>query len=282
MTSPSANVKSRGDQFATRLETKITHETPNRDNPYQVECLRMHGYEHTALMEKCEFSAVIFLLFRGELPNNTESELFKQLCIALINPGPRHPATQGSMVAGVGKTISVNVLPIALSLYGGDYDSAGDVEAAMRLFRRKSRKPASAFVDTISHGDGNDKGDANDEETLPGFGTLYGDPDAYARKLLEHFATLSPTPVIQWLLAANSLLAEHTIGVTKAGVCAAVLADLGFLPRQGCGLMQLMAAPGLLAHGVEYANKPITSMLFESDDNYEIETTENTLNGGKE
>ena len=57
----------------------------------------------------------------------------------------------------------------------------------------------------------------------------------------------------------------------KTGLCAAVLAELGFQPRQGCGLMQLLAAPGLLAHGVEYANKPFTSMLFEPDENYEID-----------
>ncbi len=66
-------------------------------------------------------------------------------------------------------------------------------------------------------------------------------------------------------------MASLGIGLLKTGLCAAVLAELGFQPRQGSGLMQLMAAPGLLAHGVEYANKPLTSMLFESDENYEID-----------
>ena len=38
----------------------------------------------------------------------------------------------------------------------------------------------------------------------------------------------------------------------------------------GRSLFQLLAAPGLLAHGLEMANKPLSAMPFVSDDNYHL------------
>ena len=61
------------------------------------------------------------------------------------------------------------------------------------------------------------------------------------------------------------------MGWLSVGVAAAVFADLGFHPRYGAGLFQLLSAPGLLAHGMEQANKPITAMPFVSDNAYVID-----------
>jgi citrate synthase len=263
MSSPSQNVRSREETFAKQLTTKITEEVASDENPYLVKQVRYHGYDQLELMDKCAVSDVVYLMFRGELPTEYERELFRRLCIALINPGIRHPATQASVTAGVGKTIPVNVLPIALSIYGGDFDGAADVESAMRMYRRLSRKPAADALLTLKK---------NEIENMPGFGTLYGDIDHYASQLmLNILAVAADSKLLAWVSELNGLLQSQGIGLLKTGLCAAVLAELGFQPRQGCGLMQLLAAPGLLAHGVEYANKPLTSMLFESDDCYEIE-----------
>lgn len=258
MSSASANVRSRGEKFTPRIETKITRETSAAHNPFLVEQCRMHGYDHLELIDRCEFSDVIFLLLRGELPEPGERRLFRRLSIALINPGPRHPATQASITAGVGKTLTVNVLPIALSIFGGEFDGAGGVEQAMRYYRRASRKPAAEAAAVAN--------------PPPGFGTLYGDPDTYAEKLLRHLLQGDGEyRILDWVRQLHELLRPRQLGILKAGICAAALADLGFQPRQGNSLMQLMAAPGLLAHGLEFANKPLTSMLFEPDSSYEVE-----------
>ncbi|TQV84662.1 citrate synthase [Exilibacterium tricleocarpae] len=257
MSSTSANVRSRGEKFTPRIETKITREIPAAHNPYLVRQSRLHGYDHLELMRDHELSDVIFLLFRGELPDHHERQLFRRLMIGLINPGPRHPATQASITAGVGKTMSVNVLPIALSIFGGEFDGAATVEDAMRFLRRASRKPARDCAES-------------DATQLPGFGTLYGDPDPYAEKLLYTLVDEQAGKILRWAAQLHEALRSGHLGILKSGLCAAVLADLGFQPRQGNGLMQLMAAPGLLAHGVEFANKPLTSMLFEPDDCYEV------------
>ena len=52
------------------------------------------------------------------------------------------------------------------------------------------------------------------------------------------------------------------------GLAAACFVDLGFTPIASACLYQLAAAPGLLAQGLEMANKELTAMPFVNDRNY--------------
>lgn len=258
MSAPSNDIRSRGDTFAPHLETRITEEIPNATNPYLAEEMRFHGYDHLELMAKLPFTDVLFLLLRGELPTPEQADVFRRLSVALINPGIRHPAGQAAIVAGVGKTNMEQLLPISLTIYGGKENGAGAVEDIMQAFQDQIDSSAQAHEPITSF-------------SLLGFGTLYGDIDPYAAKLLNEF---SPDigHVTKWAHDQQARLAPHGQGIMKAGICAAVLLDLGFTPRQGTGLMQLFAAPGLLAHGIEFAGKPLNHMLFEPDNQYDLET----------
>jgi hypothetical protein len=61
---------------------------------------------------------------------------------------------------------------------------------------------------------------------------------------------------------------NFTQGLMLTGVAAAAFMELGFSPKQGAGLFQFAAAPGLLAHGLEMASQPITAMPFVPDSRY--------------
>lgn len=258
--SPSNSVKSRGDAFAEKIETKITDEESPEHNPYHVSKQIIHGYDHLDILENCHFADVIYLLLRGNLPSKKESVLFNKIALALINPGPRHPASQASITAGVGKTDTVNILPIALGVYGGTFDGSGEMENTIRTFRKSARKPASESKEEALN------------QNLPSIKKLYGDADTYSNILLEKLKPYANEgKVFSWLCDLQRLILPENIGVTKASIAAAIFADLGFQPRQGASLMQLLAAPGLLAQGLEFANKPVTSMLFEPDETYQIE-----------
>ncbi|MDZ4261485.1 MAG: citrate synthase, partial [Pseudomonadota bacterium] len=111
--------QSRNDAFAKRTATKIWQEIASPDNPYLTESAQCHGYDLLELTQKRSFVDVLYLMFRGELPTANEATLLEQLMIALINPGPRHPATRAAMNAGVGSTDVEHILPIALTIYGG-------------------------------------------------------------------------------------------------------------------------------------------------------------------
>lgn len=264
VTSASSSVKSRGDAFADKIETKISSEESPEHNPYHVKKQLIHGYDHLDLLDNCNFADVIYLLLRGNLPSKKDSVLFNKVALALINPGPRHPATQASITAGVGKTDTVNILPITLGVYGGDFDGAGDMENTIRFFRKASRKPVDVY----------EKMALNKE--IPSITQHYGDADTYANILLSKLRPYAMEgKVFSWLYQLQALIYPNNIGVTKTSIAAAVFADLGFQPRQGAALMQLLAAPGLLAHGLEFSNKPVTAMLFEPDETYQIEPKNN-------
>lgn len=260
MTSKSSNVRARGDEFTHKLQTKITLEKTCNNNPFQSDLKYFYGYEHFELANNCSFSDTIFLLVKGELPTAEESELFRRLAITFINPGLRSPAGQSALVAGVGKSDTVHLLPIALGVYGGSFEGVGDTEKIIRELRKSSRKSPENLLEAAQRGE------------LSYIGNLYGTPDVYAEKMLKFLSdSKQEGKCLQWLLKLNTLIKGSDLGVNKAGVAAAALADLGFQPRYANPLLQIFAAPGLLAHGMEYSNKPLTSMLFESDDNYILE-----------
>ncbi len=259
MEDSSIKVSHRGDKFATRLNTKITNEVSATDNPYLVDTAYYFGYEHLDLLDKKSFSDVIFLLFRGQLPSEADAKLFNQILLAFINPGPRHPAVQAAIATGVGKTQTEHILPIALNIYSGNFDGPGEIGHYLKFFRKHINIEPDELSETY---------DLND---LPGFGTLYGDPDPYAEKLLLYFCKNHDRTMINWLKDLNLKRNEVGDGITKSGLCAGVLSELGFLPRQAASIMQIMAAPGLVTHGLEYCNKPLTSMFFENDDQYELQ-----------
>ena len=269
MTAERRKVESRKDVFAERTATKIWQEIESQNNPYLADACLCHGYDLLELTQKRSFVEVLYLLFRGELPNTDESRLLEQLMIALINPGPRHPATRAAMTAGVGSTDREHILPIALSIYGGSHLGAGEVQPAMD-FLRKQRKndPLKLAQELIANGTPPQEGDWH---LVPGFGSRYGGVDPMAARIADHLARLpGEHETLLWGCAFASALNVHSLGWLSTAVAAAVFADLGFSPRAGAGLFQLLGAPGLLAHGVELSGKPVTAMPFVKDENYVI------------
>jgi citrate synthase len=270
MTTPRKQVKTRGDQFASRPPTTVWLEQPSQANPYLAERSYCHGYELGQLTEGCNFVDVLYLLFRGELPDPDQARLLEQLMIASINPGPRHPATRAAMNAGIGRTRRPDILPIALSVLGGAHLGGDEVEAAMRfLVANVARTPAEVLTDVPA------VSAEGDVRACPGFGTRFGGIDPMAERLGKQLAGLPAAgPHLAWGGAAAGVLRPAGMGWLMPGVVAAALCDLGFSYRAGAGLFQLFSAPGLLAHGLEMAGQPLTAMPFLDQDHYVIERDE--------
>ncbi len=263
-------VTKRDKEFAQHIATTIWEEVPSKANPYIASDARCQGYALTELVEKCSFIEVLFLIFRGELPNKAEAELLERLMIFLINPGPRHPATRAAMNAGVGKTEPEHILPIGLTILSGSYLGAGEIEGGMRFLHEHAGKPADQVVEMLLETSAcPEKGDWH---VTPGFGSRYGSIDIMPNEMACYLADLNENwKILRWGCEFSRLLSSHQMGWLTTGLAAAAFADLGFEPRLGAGLFQLLNAPGLLAHGVEQANKPMTAMPFVKDEDYVIE-----------
>ncbi len=260
----------RDEQFAENISTKICLETPCQDNPYLAEESYYHGYNLMELMTKRRFVDVLYLLFRSELPTPQESEILEQLMIGLISPGPRHPATRAAMIAGVGKTDTSHLLPISLTILSGEHLGAASVEPAMRFLRKNRRKPPGEVAEQL-FSDSSPPAEG-DWHIAPGFGSRFNGIDPIPGKMARQLLRLEGADdTLKWAEQFAQSIAAHNQGWLTTGLAAAVLTDLGFAPRAGAGLFQLFAAPGLLAHAVEFANKPISAMPFPKDEDYVIE-----------
>jgi citrate synthase len=266
-------VRSRNEAFAELIPSRIWRETPSASNPYLATAAQCHGYDLMDLMQHCRFVEVFYLLFRGELPSEPQAQLLEQLMIALINPGPRHPATRAAMNAGIGKTEAAHILPIGLGVLGG---AARQVEEAMRFMRRALKTPIDEQLQKLSAAVSADSPEdwltASAFESTPGFGRHYGDCDLLTQKLATQLSQLPAAgEVLAWGESFARALQPLSAGWLPAGLAAAVFCDLGFQPRVGASLFQLLSAPGLAAQGVEMSNKPITAMPFVKDEDYVIE-----------
>lgn len=260
-------VSRRDDKFVARPVTRIWREQASAENPYVAENYACHGYDILELARKRSYIDVLYLLFRGELPTAEQEQLLERLMIACINPGPRHPATRAAMNAGVSRTDAGHILPISLSLL-----SASDVEDSMRFLRKHQRRDAAEVAAEL-HASEHNKPDAGDWLIAPGFGSSFDSIEPMAQHTVDMLLELpGNNPILQWGNRFSSALNDFGMGWLPTGMVAAVLADLGFQPRTGVGLYQILCAPGLLAHGAEMANKPLTAMPFVADENYVIET----------
>jgi citrate synthase len=265
-------VTSRNDVFAEKISTRIWEEVPSAENPYIAESNRCRGYDLVELMQQKSYVDMFYLLFRGNLPSADERQLLEQLMIGLINPGPRHPATRAAMNAGVGKSDPQNVLPISLTIMGGEHLGAGEVEGAMRFLRKHRKADPVQTAESLLVELADTRPEQGDWHIVPGFGSRFGGVDLTPSKLAETLAKCSGSgALLGWGCEFSSALNNEGMGWLSVGVAAAVFADLGFHPRYGAGLFQLLSAPGLLAHGMEQANKPITAMPFVSDNAYVID-----------
>ncbi len=258
-------VVSRNEPFVEKVSTKIWKEIPSEDNPYVTKRSLLHGYDIFELAHKKSFVDVFFLMFKGELPCDEDKILLEKLMIFLISPGPRHPATRAAMNAGVGKTNVGHILPIASSLLSGDYLGGGEIESAMRFYRKNVRKKVDDFL-------------ADNDDFLsganfpPGFGRVYGDIDLLTAEVAKQLREVGTgARALNFICELSSYTVPRGFGILVHGLAAAVFSDLGFHPRSGVAIFQLLQAPGLVAHGLELANKPITAMPYVSDENYVIE-----------
>lgn len=268
MTKQKIHVRKRNEQFTDRTVTRIWQEEPLLENPYLAEKCRCHGYDILELAKKRSFVDVLFLLFQGELPDKNQEKLLEVLMISLINPGPRHPATRAAMNAAVGKANPAHILPAGLAVLSGAHLGGEEVLMAMRFLRKNCRKNAAECANERLSLSRPDEGDWH---IAPGFGSRFGGIDPIPQQIGDLLSDFSATSkAFTWGQEFVAAIRPHGMGWLDTGLAAAVFCDLEFHYRAGAGLFQILRAPGILAHGLELANKPRTAMPFLDEEHYVI------------
>ncbi|MBF0097742.1 MAG: citrate synthase [Magnetococcales bacterium] len=265
----------RDDAFAERIANAICEEVAVEGNPYLAQASYCHGYDVLSLMDKLSFEEMVLLLLQGELPTPARRELLRQLMIVLATPGPRHPATRAAMSAGAGKSDPRHILPIALTIMGGDHLGAGEVANSMVFLRyHLGKDPRESLREQMRLQPKPQEG--SDWVVAPGFGSCFAGVDPMAQQCAERLLVLPGAgKALRWGALFAQALAEQGLGWRMPGVAAACFLDLnisGMTPWVGGCLFQLLSAPGLLAHGLAYRLKPLNAYPFIRDDQYIIES----------
>jgi len=258
-------VVDRQEPFVERPVTQLWQEIPDPSNPFITQRHLCSGYDVLQLVEHTSFSDTLYLLFRCELPQPEQSRLLERLMIGLINPGIRHPAVRAAIAAGVGKTCVEHVLPIGTI----------QIPSAMKFLHHNFETPAVEVFNriSVSQQDAAETVNLTSFSDTPGFGSRFGGRDSYLDALAELLDRYhgDRSPRLRWGIEFSRLLNSANAGWLVSGLVAAVLGDLGFLPKQAAALYQIIISPGIAAHGVEFSAKPRTAWPFVKDENYTVD-----------
>jgi len=263
--------KSKQSVFAEKIRTRIWQDEPDPENPWHARSARIHGYSMHDLIDHCDYVSMIFLMFRGELPDERQRELMRRILIAFCDPGPRHDAVRAAMNAAASGTQAASLLPIGLSVLGGDWLGSVDVENSARFIGRALKQSTSDIAEELLASRSQSEKDAEDIRLAPGFGSRFGSVDPYPAYILRSIAGNDMlSGALRWVLDLHEALTPSGVGCLMSAVFAAASLELGFPSRNAGILFQLASAPGIAAHALEMRGKGPQAMPFVDDADYVI------------
>ena len=254
-----------------RVRTRIWLEEPEADNPFASRAAYCHGYDvFGEMLGRARFVDMLYLLLRGDAPDERQAALLEALAVALANAGPRDPAVHAAMCAGVGGSPAAAALMAALAVGAGQHTGAREVFAAMQAWIACGTDLA-AWQQRLQGPVEPAGGTWPEHEQPPGFDPHARTIAGTVRQALQQLAELSPGKHLSWLVRHRSALEDSTgKPLAMTGVAAAALSDLGFDPEAGEMLFLLLRLPGAAAHALEqrahsYRDFPFGAVELQDD-----------------
>ncbi len=221
-----------------------------RSSITQVETNRLttRGLSQEDLIGNISFPEMVYLLLRGELPSKKHAKMFEAVMVAFCDHGVTPPSTQSArLMASAGSPVNACIAGGILA-FGENH--AGAIENSMKIFQdgvkltetyQRSPVETAKFLieEQLKRG-----------KKIPGFGHRYHTEDPRARKLLnvaEQYKC-NGNHLDLAIEMEKILFHEKGIKLNIDGANAAILSDLGFDWRLGCGMFVVGRIPGLLAH----------------------------------
>ena len=185
-----------------------------------------------------DFSDAIFLILKGEKPNEKESEMFKTILSSCIDHGVGNPSTVAARtVQSGGNSMNTSVAAGVMAL--GD-KHGGAIEECMELLQSKA-SAQEIVEEKLESG-----------EKIPGLGhKVYKEKDPRAQKMLEKAEDLGlKGEFTEKMMGVRQSFSEEKIDLVLNvdGAIAGIMSDLGFEPELGKGFFIIARTPGLVAH----------------------------------
>jgi citrate synthase len=225
----------------TNWKTGITSIEPNH--------VRVRGYDIGELMGRVSFGAAVYLILRGELPDERTGRLMDALLVSSIDHGATPPSTLAcrtvaSTGGALGQAVAAGILSIN-RLHGGAIEDCARRLGEIVKRRQGTGEPLEKSVETVlaqmkARG-----------ERMAGFGHRVHTDDPRTRRLFELAAEAGvdgPHMAAARAVQKAFETAGKKLPINVDGAIGAVLADLGFAPEVMNGLFMIARSPGLVAH----------------------------------
>jgi citrate synthase len=220
--------------------------------------IRLRGHPIEALVGTVSFAQMVWLMTRGDLPNERQARLLECALVAAVDHGPQAPSIAAARMAvtcGLGLN---GALASAVNMLDDIHGGAG--EQAVELFGQieEAVRGGGALEEAASRMI--DRWQAERGPFVPGFGHRFHTPvDPRAPRLLDlvdeaaaegtvsgRFATIGRS--VQGVLSARK---TKPVPMNIDGATAVVYAELGFPSPLARGLFCLSRSVGVLAHAWE-------------------------------
>lgn len=223
--------------------TAITEIQPNR--------VAVRGYDIASLMGRVSFGQAVYLILRGELPDDRTGRLMDAMLVASIDHGATPPsALAARTVASTGATLSASVGAGIMSInrhHGGAIEDCaralGAVVALAATGMSMDDAARSVLDDLKAAG-----------KRMPGFGHRVHTNDPRTARLFELATGAGVDADGKGHIGAaraverNFAAAGKPLPINVDGAMGAILAELGFEPEVMNGVFMIARTPGLAAH----------------------------------
>ncbi|KKR29520.1 hypothetical protein A3J17_04235 [Candidatus Curtissbacteria bacterium RIFCSPLOWO2_02_FULL_40_11] len=222
--------------------TSITHHVDGKPHVY--------GYDLTKLAGNKSFTAVIYLILKGEMPDKNSEKMLDGMLTIAIDHGVEPSSTVAARnVYSGGSPLQAAVAAGVLAF--GEYHG-GAIEESMNTFKKYESEGAKKLNEDFKK-----KG-----KRVSGFGHRVYSTDPRTERLIELAKELGFYG--KYVKFALEVEKELTVGSKKLplnidGIFAALLLEMGFHPKSGKGFFIIARVPGLVAHVVEESlrEKPV-------------------------
>jgi citrate synthase len=240
------------------MTTSIGSSTPDQ--------IRVQGFDLAdELMGTVDFGSMSFLLVSGRLPDPGEATVFNAILVALAD----HGLTPSALAARLTYTGAPEALQgaIASGVLGAGSVYLGVFEDTGRMLQQAAPTDAATESDLQqlcteiidSHGQASQK--------IPGLGHPFhkqGDPrTTRLLKLAEELGLTGPhTRLMLKFHEQAKSPSGSTLPINAAGICGALLSDMGFDARILRGIAVVSRAAGVVGHLAEEIRAPLGETLW--------------------
>ena len=158
-----------------KWKTAITDIGPNK--------IQVKGYNIGDIMDNLSYAEVVFLMLKGTLPTEAETELMNAILVSSVDHGASQPSVLGTRtVISGGNSLNAAVAGGILTI--GDWH-VGAIEQSARILQEWAAKAAEGGADVL--GLAKEMADllAESKKRMPGFGHRLHTADPRTSKLFD-------------------------------------------------------------------------------------------------